>query len=303
MTASALLRLLLLAAIWGASFMFLRVTVPQFGASLTTMMRVMIGTAGLAALVIGAGHGSSLRWPSLRMLTLGAINSGIPFLLFAFAAQVLPAGYSAILNGTSPMMAVLVGALLFGERITLRAVGGVALGFVGVALVSGAGTLRLDQTVAVGLAAGLAASACYGFSSHLARRWIAQRSGAGALAVACESQVGAMLVCAPVGLWQLAVAPPVWTDVTVAAWLSVLALGLICTALAYRLYFPLIAELGAVGAMSVAFPIPLFGVLWGALFLGERMSIVQLAGGLLVVISMVLTGWTRRPRSYAGRSP
>ena len=279
------LRLILLAALWGGSFLFLRVAAPVLGALPTTFVRVLLGAAGLALLLVALRLRPRFGGKLAATLALGVVNSGIPFLMFALAARSLPAGYSAILNATTPLMGVLIGALAFGERITAARVGGMVLGMAGVAVLAQAGPVALTPEVLGGMAACLVATACYGLAGFLTRRWITERGGLDSRIVALGSQLGAVLVLVPVVAWELLRQPQAvatWLAAPAQVWGALLALGLLCTALAYVLYFRLIADVGPLKALTVTFLIPLFGVAWGWLLLGEPATLAHAAGGSLI---------------------
>jgi drug/metabolite transporter (DMT)-like permease len=280
------LRLLLLAAIWGASFLFLRMAAPVLGAIPTAFIRVLLGALGLAAILPFMG----LRWEfqgKLRaILLLGMINSGLPFMMYGLAATLLPAGYSAIFNATTPLMGVLI-APLFGETISARKALGVATGIGGVVLLTATGPVSVTGAVILGACACLVATSCYGLAGFLTKRWISDRGGLDAKLVAFGSQVGAVLFLAPFFAAQTLLAPPPhWGGGAV--WLAMAALGLVCTAWAFVVYFRLIADIGPLRSLTVTFLIPLFGVLWGKLFLGEQVTLAHLAGGGLIAAALWL---------------
>jgi drug/metabolite transporter (DMT)-like permease len=282
MNTANLLRLFLLAALWGGSFLFMRIAAPVLGAVPTAFGRVVLGAVGLLGLIavmkLPARFGDKFK----ATLMLGAINSGIPFLMFALAARSLPAGYSAILNSTTPLMGVVIGALVFGEQLTWSKAAGVFVGLVGVGVLTRAGPVALTVVTMLGVAACLVATACYALAGFLTKRWITQRGGLDSRIVALGSQLGAVLLLLPFAVWDAASHPVAWSEVSSQVWLSMFVLGLLCTSLAYVLYFKLIAEVGPMKALTVTFLIPLFGVLWGALVLGESASIAHAAGGGLI---------------------
>lgn len=285
------LRLVLLAALWGGSFLLMRVAAPVLGALPTTFARVLLGAAGLALLLVVLRLRPQFGGKLGATLLLGVVNSGIPFLMFAMAARSLPAGYSAILNATTPLMGVLIGALAFGERITAARVGGVVLGMAGVAVLAQAGPVALTPEVLGGMGACLVATACYGLAGFLTKRWITERGGLDSRIVALGSQMGAVLVLVPVVAWELLRQPAVataWLAAPAPVWGALLALGLLCTALAYVLYFRLIADVGPLKALTVTFLIPLFGVAWGWLLLGEPATLAHVAGGGLIAAALWL---------------
>ncbi|EWC40518.1 DMT family transporter [Stutzerimonas stutzeri] len=281
------LRLLALAAIWGASFLFLRVIAPVLGTFPTAFFRVLLATAGLLVILLLMRTRWEFQGKLGLCMVLGMINSGVPFALYSVAAQLVPAGYSAIFNATTPMMGVLIGALFFAEELTLTKLIGVFSGLGGVALLMRIGPVPVDTDLLLGALACLGATACYGFGGFLTRRWIGRDSGLDSKMVAFGSQVGATLCLLPLfGLSLLNAAPASWGDATV--WLSLLGLGLVCTAFAYILYFRLLADIGPVKTLTVTFLIPPFGVLWGVLLLGEPWSWAYVQGGALIALALWL---------------
>ncbi|WP_312931091.1 DMT family transporter [Pseudomonas sp.] len=284
MPATALIRLILLAAVWGASFLFMRIIAPELGTVPTAFFRVSIACLGLIAIVAASRVGWHFQGKLKACLVLGMINSGIPATFYSVAAQVLPAGYSAIFNATTPLMGVLIGALFFHERMTLPKLIGIALGLLGVAILSGAGPVALDASLIQGALACLAATTCYGFAGFLARRWV---SGLDSRLSALGSMLGATLLLTPAFLWSVTTQPPAsWGGWSV--WGSLLGLGLLCTAFAYVLYFRLLSDIGPVRASTVTFLIPVFGVLWGAWLLDEPLSLGHLYGGVLISLALWL---------------
>jgi len=282
-----LFRLLALAAIWGASFLFMRVIAPVLGTFPTAFFRVLLATAGLLVILALLRTRWDFRGKFGLCLVLGVINSGVPFALYAVAAQLVPAGYSAIFNATTPMMGVLIGALFFAEELTLAKLLGVFSGLGGVALLMRIGPVPLDMGLLLGALACLGATACYGFGGFLTRRWINGDGGLNSGMVALGSQAGAALCLLPLFGWSLLNAPPPsWGGASV--WLSLLGLGLVCTAFAYILYFRLLADVGPVRTLTVTFLIPPFGVLWGVLFLDEPLSWAYVQGGALIALALWL---------------
>ena len=271
-------RLVALAAIWGASFLFTRIVAPVMGPVLTADLRMLVAGLALVAYFRLAGFDPGWRRWSRKYAFVGLLNSGLPFLLYAYAALYLSAGLMAVLNATAPMWGALLTVLLLGERLTARRAAGLALGVIGVAVLSrpDAGTTQAFLAIA----ACLAASFLYGLAGVYMKRWAGDVPARG---MAVGTQVAAGLLMLPLIPFST---PPAVPTVLVAA--SVLALGLLCGAVAYLLYFRLIVDIGPTGALTVTYLIPLFGVLWGTLFLGEALSMTMLAGGVLVVLGTVL---------------
>ena len=281
MKISDYLRLFLLSAIWGASFLFMRIVAPALGAIPAAFSRVLLGAVGLAAILVVLGMRWHFNGKFARTLALGVINSGIPFLMYSIAATLLPAGYSAIFNATTPLMGVLIGYLFFQEELNIKKFTGVATGIAGVAFLTATGPIVVDVSVALGALACLVATSCYGAAGFLTKRWISEQGGLDAKLVAFGSQVGATIFLAPC-LAGTAMLGPLPASGNGNVWLAMAALGLVCTAWAYILYFRLIADIGPMRSLTVTFLIPPFGVLWGKLFLGEQVTLAHLVGGGLI---------------------
>lgn len=276
------LRLIALSAIWGASFLFMRIIAPVLGALPTAFFRVVFGSLGLIVILLAL----RLRWDfkgklGMAML-LGMINSAIPFMMYSLAAKVLPAGYSAILNATTPLMGVLIGAVFFSDHLTANKLIGVILGLAGVVVLTQAGPVVMTTPMLLGACACLVATACYGLAGFLTKRWITDKGGLDSKFVALGSQLGAVVLLLPFFAWNnvSSQTPINWGSAGV--WGAMAGLGFVCTAFAYILYFKLIADVGPVKSLMVTFLIPPFGVLWGALFLGEKLSMAHAFGGALI---------------------
>ncbi|WP_296125716.1 DMT family transporter [Pseudomonas sp. Ga0074129] len=282
-----LARLLVLAAIWGASFLFMRIVAPVLGSMPTAFFRASIGLLGLLAIVWLMRVRWQFNGKLKHCLMLGVINAGIPSAMYCLAALVLPAGYSAIFNATTPMMGVLIGMLFFAEALTLSKAAGVAIGLFGVAVLTRTGPVAFDLDLLLGAAACLVATACYGVAGFLTRRWIGQQGGLDNRLTALASLAGASLFLLPLFGGSLWLQPPAsWGGLEV--WLSLAGLGLLCTALAYVLYFRLLSDIGPIKASTTTFLIPPFGVLWGALLLDEPLSWAYLYGGVLIALALWL---------------
>lgn len=292
--------LLLLAAIWGGSFLFMRVSAPVLGAIPTAFGRVTLGALGLLAVLAAMRVPLKFSGRFKVVVALGSITSGVPFLMYSLAAQVLPAGYSSVLNATTPLMGVIVGASFFGEELTLKKLIGVGLGLGGVFALTETGPVVMSAATVAGVAACLVATMCYGFASYLTKRLVSGH-GIDNRVVAFGSQVGAVLTLVPFMVWHSVSAPVAWSQVGVDVWTSMLALGLVCTSFAYLLFFRLIAEIGALSTLTVTFLIPLFGVFWGWLLLHEHLSLGYALGGGMIGLAlwMVLSPASRRGRLEA----
>src|SRR4249919_429506 len=272
------LELGLLGAIWGASFLFQRVSAPEFGALPLGELRLLLGAAVLLPFLWRdrAAFPRQL-WP--RIALVGAINSAVPFALFAWAAQRAPAGVIAISNSMAVLFTALVAFLFFGERIALRQ--GVALvaGFAGVVVLAGAKTAGMSLGWAV--AAGTSAAFLYGIGVNLIRHWLA---GLPPVALAAGT-----LSCAAIVLAPFAAAAWLPGPKTAAAWGSVLALGVVCSGLAYAMYYRLIQRIGGARAVTVTYLVPLFAVVWAWWLLGERPTLPMILAGALILGSVALS--------------
>jgi drug/metabolite transporter (DMT)-like permease len=282
-----------LAAVWGASFLFMHMGAVAFGPFATAGLRV-----ALAALVLAPAlwlkrprQGmTASRWGWL--LLVGAFNSGIPFALFSYAVLHQPTGLTSILNATAPLFGALVAWVWLRERPDMSRAIGLLVGFGGVALIAhGGGKLQGDAGLLPVLAC-LGATFCYGVGATMARLHLRDLSP---LFSTAGSLAGATLVLAVPTLltWPSTMPGP-------GAWAAVLALALLCSAVAYFLYYRLIQRAGTARAMSVTFLVPVFGLLYGTLLLGEKMTGTTVVGGLVVLAGTVLaTGLVRLARPHA----
>lgn len=280
MSPSSLALLVLLAALWGGSFVFMRVAAPALGPLPLAYARVSLAAIALLLLAFAQRRVPPLRTRWREFAVLGAVNSAAPFALFSFAALHVPASTAAILNATSPFFAAVAAAYWLGDALTWRKVAGMALGFAGVATLVGWHPEALTTNVALALAACLVGALCYALGGVYAKRTLADVPSR---ALACASQVMAAVALMPLLPFTTVPGP-----VTPAVIACVVALALVSTALAYLIYFKLIADAGPQRALTVTFLIPLFGVLWGFLFLGEPVTAGMLAGGALVVAGTAL---------------
>jgi drug/metabolite transporter (DMT)-like permease len=275
--------LVLLAALWGASFLFMRLGAHEFGPIALAFVRVGLATVLLLPLLATRGQLADLRTHWKAMLLVGALNSAIPFALFSFAALYVTAGLSSIVNATTPLWTAVVAFVWLRQGLTkLRALG-LVIGFAGVAFLAWDKASFKPDDDHSGLWAVLAcatATLCYGIAANATKRYLA---GVAPLAVATGSQAAAALLLALPAAWLWPAASPSAT-----AWGSALALALLCTALAYIMYFRLMSRVGPTNAVSVTFLIPLFAILWGALFLQEAVTLQMAMGGAIVLVGIAL---------------
>ena len=272
--------LLLLSALWGASFIYIRVAVPALGPFVLVELRV-----GLAAVVLALCAALVGRLPKLRrrwrqFVLLGAVNVAIPFSLISTAEINLTASLAAILNSTTVMFTAVVAAVWMGDALTARKLVGVALGIVGVTVLVGWDPITMNWTVALSVGAMLAASLAYALGSVYAKRTFADSPP---LAIASGQLTAAAMLMLPLA----AVSAPEQSPSTIVV-LSVLGLALPSTAVAYMLYFRLIANVGPTSTSTVTLLVPLFGLLFGVVLLDEPVGVGTLAGLVLILSSVTL---------------
>jgi drug/metabolite transporter (DMT)-like permease len=280
---SWLFELLLLGALWGASFLFMRIGAAEFGAVATAGVRVTIAMLVLVPLMFLRGQAGDFARHWKATLLVGVSNSGLPFVLFAFALLTINSGLAAVLNATVPMFGALVAWAWFHERPDHSRLVGLVLGFVGVALLAGhsAGFKGAGLSPLWAVLACLGACLSYGISASATRRYL---TGVPAFATAAGSQIGASLaLLLPTWWWWPARTP------SLQAWLAMLAVGIACTGLAYVLFFRLIAKAGPQRALTVTFTVPVFAVFYGALFLGEEITPWMLMCALVIVCGVALS--------------
>ena len=280
-----LIEFVLLGAIWGASFLFTRLSAAEFGALPTAGLRVGIAALFLLPLLLVRGQGPVLAGHWKKIFLLGMLNSGIPFACYAYALLAITTGLSALLNATVPLFGALVAWVWLKDRPHGLKILGLLIGFVGVAMLAwGKASFKPEASgVSSGWAvvACLVACLCYGISASFTRRYL---SGVPSLVVASGSQIGASLGLALPTLW-------LWPAKTpgVTAWLALLAVGVLCTGVAYVLFFRLIDRVGAASTLTVTFLIPVFAVIYGAVFLGESVTTWMLLCGAIILCGTALS--------------
>jgi drug/metabolite transporter (DMT)-like permease len=272
------LELTLLGAIWGGSFLFMRVAASEFGPLPLVEARLALGALILLPFLWQArAHFTPILW--LRIAGIATVNAVMPLTLFAWAAERAPAGIGAISNAMTVMFTALVAYLFFGEQIGPRRLYGLVAGFVGVAILA-SGKIA-GASVGSAALAGATASLCYGFGINLVRRYLTSLPSA---AVAGANLLTGSLLLAPLAIYtwpQHAISPH--------AWLSALLLGVLCTGVAFVLYYRLIARIGASRTSTVTYLIPLFGVFWAWLILGEALTLTMALAGALILAGVALS--------------
>lgn len=275
----------LLGGLWGASFLFIRIAVPALGPFVLMELRVGLAAAALAPCALAVSRLPALRTRPKEFLIIGGLNAAIPFTLIATAEITLTSSLAAILNSTTPLFAAVVAAAWIGEALTLRKVVGLLLGVVGVATLVGLDPVPLERVALLSVGAMLAAAFCYALGGVYAKRTF---EGVPSLAMATGQQTGAAVLLLP---FAAATLPREAPSSSVA--LSVLGLALLCTAVAYLLYFYLIASAGPTKTLAVTFLVPVFGLFFGVLLLDEPFGLGTLAGLGIILVGVALVTQVR----------
>ena len=270
--------LLLLGAVWGGSFLFMRIAAKDFGVFALVEVRLALGALILSPFLFRVrAQLNASQW--LRLLGIGIINSAAPFVLFAWAAQRAPAGVVAISNATVVMFTSLVAFLLYGEKISRRSAVGLLAGFIGVAVLA-SGKTSGDSVLPAALA-GVFASILYGFGGNFTRRYLGDLPSS---AVAAGT-----VLCASIVVLPLAIATWPSTPIPTLSWVSAVMLGALCTGLAYFLYYRLLYRIGAPRTSTVTYLVPLFGVIWAWVFLSEPLTLSMAVAGVLILGGVALS--------------
>lgn len=272
--------LAMLGMLWGMSFLFIRQAVPEFGALALIEVRVALAAVALAPIVIARGQVTAMLANWRAIAVMGVLHYAIPFSLYAYAMLTLSAGYSSIINAAAPIFTGIITYSWLGERHGTSRVAGLLLGLVGVVVLVWEKLAVGGGPDALAVLATIGAAFCYGLAAVLAKR---QLAGVNSLAVAGGSMSFAAVVLLPFAIWFWPATSP-----TPGAWSMAAALGIICTALAFVLYFRLIASAGAVNSITVTFLIPVFAVAFGVLLLQETVSATMIAGGAIVALGTAL---------------
>lgn len=274
-------RWLVLATLWSLQFLFLRLAVPVFGVAPTAEGRALFAALFVvpwAVYVARQRIGLAEHWRDYLAVSL--VNNVLPFACFSWAATVLPVGYLAIINGLVPLWAAVIGAPVLGERLKPTRVAGFALGLAGVALIVNLGPLELTATTLAGTVAAVAGAALWGWAGVM----IKQRTGRmPPMGLAAGTIASAALLMSPA--WIAVPPPSAWT---VEATAALMAVGLLCSGLAYLPFFTLIRDIGPARTLTVGLAVPVLGVLWGWLFLDEAVTAPMIIGGALVVAALAL---------------
>jgi drug/metabolite transporter (DMT)-like permease len=272
--------LLLLAALWGGSFLFMRIAAPVLGPIWLIELRVLLAGLALLPILVRLNLWHKIRRNWISLFSVGCINSAIPFALLAFSSISLPAGFTSILNATAPLFGTIVASVWLKERLTITRMIGFILGFVGVIILVGWKTITATPGFVMAVLTGLLAACMYAIAAPYIRQKLA---GVPSLVVTTGSQLGAAFLLIPALPFTIPQQAP--TTIIV---VSVLGLALVSTAFAYILYFRLIQNIGSTKALTVTYLIPLFAMLWGAVFLKEAVTTSMILGCSLILLGTAI---------------
>jgi drug/metabolite transporter (DMT)-like permease len=281
MSARSVFELLALAALWGGSFICLRIAAPQFGAIPLIFLRVSIAALVLVPLIIQSKVMEQIKKAPWALFFMGLFMSAIPFTLFAYASHALQVGTMVVINATAPIWAALISSKMNGYRLTKSQGTGMAIGLLGVCLIAWSHIgLKQDGDVALAILAAIAATFCYGLGSSLGKRYLEEVSP---MAITFGSLMFASTLLVIPAMMSMPQDVP-----TSNAWIAAGILGVGCTASAYLLFYHLTKTIGGERAITVTYLQPLFGIAWGSLLLGESISISIVMGGLVILLGTAL---------------
>jgi drug/metabolite transporter (DMT)-like permease len=281
MSTRSVFELLALAALWGASFICLRIAAPKFGAISLIFLRVSIAALVLTPLIIRSRVIDQIKKAPWAILFMGLFMSAIPFTLFAYASHALEAGTMVVINATAPIWAALISSKMNGYRLTKSQGAGMAIGLLGVCVIAWSHIgLKQDDDVALAILAAMGATFCYGLGSSLGKRYLEEVSP---MAITFGSLVFASALLAIPAIVSMPHEMPALN-----AWIAAGILGVGCTAVAYLLFYRLTKTIGGERAIAVTYLQPLFGIAWGVLLLGESISVSIVVGGLVILLGTAL---------------
>ena len=277
--------LIAVAALFGGAFLFMRVAAPEFGAIPLIEVRLAAATLILIPIIAVRGGMQEILRNWRPIVIMAVLHYALPFCLFAYALLTLTGGYTAIINASSPLFAGVIAWVWIGDRLQPVRIVGLLLGFAGVVVLVWDKVDMNLNAAGVSIAAAVSASFCYGLAAVLMKRNL---TGVAPISVAAGSIATATIILLPLAIWF-------WPDTTPSlnAWVMTAALGIACTAVAFVLYFRLIASVGPTKAITVTFLVPVFAVVMGALMLGEPITPSMIVGGAIILLG---TGMSTRYR-------
>lgn len=278
MTVKQTLLLILISAIWGSSFIFMKVLVPTFGIAMTSSFRLL--SASLFLLLIFTFQKYKVNWKKNYFIffVIGIGNSAIPFFLYGFAAQYIDASISVILNSTAPMFGAIFSYLIVKEKLGYKKIFGLIIGFIGVGIISSVSFGESTSEVTLSILACVTAASFYGLSGVVTKKY--------AMHIEAKELTAGSLLFAGVSLIPFIIVFPIREVVTIQVGLLMIFFGILCTAIAYLIYYYLIKQVGAVKALTVTYLMPVFGILWSFIFLHEKITSSVILGLLVILIGI-----------------
>ena len=289
MTPRSAIDFVLLAALWGASFLLMKLGAAEFGPFVTAFLRVFLASLFLLPMLLWQGQMPALRARLGPIFLVGVLNSGLPFALYCFAVLHITTGLSAILNATVPLWGALVAWAWLRDRPDGSRMLGLVIGFVGVTALAWdkASFSGADPMSGLAVLACLTATLLYGIAASFTKKYL---NGTPAMASAAGSQIGGSLVLLIPAWMTLPAQVP-----GLQAWIAIVLLSFFCTAVAYILFFRLITHMGPARTVTVTFLIPVFGVAYGSVLLSEALTLSMLAFGAVIVLGTALAMGVLRP--------
>jgi len=291
-----LIRLLLLSVIWGGSFLFMRIAAPEFGPIALIAVRVVGAALLLGPLILLCGHGKVFIERFAGFLVLGLIGTSLPFCLLAFSTLSLEAGFTSLLNATTPIFTAIIGVIWYRSRFTRMQYVGLLIGLLGVGVLSLNRLSFKDGGDGWAIVAALTASTAYGVGVNFSRH---RMQDLPPRLVAAGSTVAASLLMLPIGIWK-------WPEVnpSAKAWGCALTLAIVCTAIAYLLFFKILSSASAMSASAVTFLIPVTAIIWGYIILQEGLTMRMVIGTVITFLGTALViemfGKSKEQQTSAG---
>lgn len=275
------IELIILAALWGASFLYMRVAVPEFGAFALIMLRTGIATLSLLPMLVWQKKWPVFKMHYKKMIVVGLVSTAIPFVLLSYATLYISAGFASILNATTTFYTAIIAWLWVNEKLSKAGAVGIVIGFIGVVVLMLDAQINTNSMSMVAAGCALVATFFYGVGINYSSQKL---KGIDAITLAFGSQFFSAICLMPFAIIS-------WPEVNPSqtAWLAVIALGVLSTGLAFVIFFGLIAKIGSNKTATVTYLIPFFGVLWGVIFLGEKISPNMLLGGLLIIVGVIFS--------------
>lgn len=276
-----ILLLTILSAIWGASFLFMRIASPEFGPVALICVRMTGAVSIVLPFLLSQKFRARVAAHALPLSLLGIMNHVIPFTLLAFATTRLEAGFTSLINATTPMFTAIAGAAFFATAISRSQVVGLAIAFCGVFILSFDKLSFTAGGAGWAILAGLGATFCYGISVNYSKRHL---SGLSASEITVGSMLASTLILLVPGWWF-------WPEVQPSqeAWISAILLATVCTAIAFLLFFRVLASAGAIASSTVTFLVPVFAIGWGISLLGETLNLQLIIGMLVTLLGTAIT--------------